>query len=138
MKKSIILFGSIALLSTTMLSSCSSDQNTEKETASELKTEIVETKNEVSDEIWTAYKDEIQGRIDANKDRISNLRDAKRDANSKLSKEEYKAKIDELQDRNQRLREKLAEYPMNRTDWEEFKAGVNEEVGSIGRSLDEI
>lgn len=138
MKKSILLFGSLALFTSSLLSSCDSTKSTSNDTVEEMKTDVVTAKNEVTEEVWETYRKETQDKIDANKDRIATLRDAKRDVDSKITKEEYKAKIDDLQDRNQRLREKLADYPMHRTDWDAFKADVNKEVGDIGQSLDNI
>lgn len=138
MKKSTILFASIALISFSALASCDAPKSSDNEDMREIKTEVVETKNEISDEVWEAYKREIQGKIDANKDKIAALREAKSDTKSNVTKEEYKQQIDDLQDRNQKLREKLADYPLHRTDWEQFKADVNKEAGAIGQALDNL
>lgn len=129
--------------------SCSSPQQKEEhanEQVAEAREDLAEARREavdahqeaVSDAEWQSFKNQTNAQIDANQALISELRKKKRKADNEMTEEAFKAHIDELQQQNAQLRERLNDYEKNRGDWGRFKAEYNNSMDELKQSLEDM
>lgn len=144
MKKSIQALGIAALLMTPMLISCESQaQKDEKVKAAQA--ELDQLTEDAADkaakdkqkEEWALYKRETNDRIQANADRIADIR-VKKSSAGKMMSAVHAAKIDALQTRNNDLRARLDAYEKENSDWEVFKRDMKKELDEIGKTFEEL
>ena len=91
-----------------------------------------------SAEEWEAFKAETKSKIDANQALIGELRKKKRKADNEMTEDAYKAKIDELQEHNKQLRDRMDAYESNKSDWATFKSQYNADMDELDRSLNDL
>lgn len=144
MKKSIQTLGLVAFLLTPMLMSCETQaQKDEKVKAAQA--ELDQLTQDAADqaakdkqkEEWALFKRETNDKIQANADRIAEIR-VKKSASGKVMSAVYAAKIDALQTRNADLRTKLDAYEKENSDWETFKREFNHDMDEIGKALEDL
>lgn len=144
MKKSIQMLGLVAFLLTPMLMSCETQaQKDDKVKAAQA--ELDQLTKDAADkaakdkqkEEWAVYKRETNEKIQANADRIAELR-VKKSTSGKVMSAVYAAKIDALQTRNSELRAKMDAYEKENSDWEAFKRDVQAELDAIGKAFEEL
>jgi chromosome segregation ATPase len=151
MKKSILIWSTAAmsLLAAGTVVSCSSPQQKEEnaqEQVAEAKEDLAEARQDaaeaheeaVSDAEWQAFKDQTNAQIDANQALIGELRKKKRKADNEMTEDAFKAHIDELQEQNKQLRQRLNDYEKNRGDWGRFKAEYNNSMDELKQSLEDM
>lgn len=150
MKKTILMLTMAAFVAgTATLTACSSPAEKEakaEEHVQDAKQDLVAAQqnatqasiNAANAEEWQAFKNETNAKIDANQSMISELRKMKRKADNDMTEAAYKAKIDELQERNKLLRERMDAYETNKSDWATFKSKFNSDMDDLGRSLKDI
>lgn len=151
MKKTMLSFTAVAMLlsGTTAWIGCASPAQKEenaKEEVAEAKEDLAEAQQDAAEatakaasaEEWQAFKTETQAKIDANQSLISELRKRKRKADNEMTEDAYKAKIDELQERNKQLRDRMDAYETNQSDWNTFRQQYNSDMDELGRSLDDM
>ncbi|MCF8256403.1 MAG: hypothetical protein K9J06_02555 [Flavobacteriales bacterium] len=144
MKKSIQILGMAALMLTPMLISCeTAAQKEEKVKAAQLELDQLtkdaadKAAKEKQAEEWAVFKQETNAKIQANADRIAELR-VKKSTSGKVMSAVYAAKIDALQTRNSELQARLEAYEKENSDWEVFKADVKRELDEIGQAFEDL
>jgi len=151
MKKSILTLTAATMMiaGTALWTSCSSPAEKEenaKEEVVEAKQDLAEAQHDAAQataqaataEEWQAFKNETNAKIDANQAIIGELRKKKRKADNEMTEEAYKAKIDEIQEHNKQLRDRMDAYESNKTDWATFRTQYNADMDEVNRSLNDM
>jgi len=145
MKKSLLKIATIALLATTFITSCqdSTKKETEaREDVEEARTELNDAKTELANERkaateqeWQSFKESTNTTINQNEKRIMELR-AQMKKTGQAMDEQYARKINELEEKNREIKEKINAYQNDANDdWEAFKKEYNSDMDDLGRSL---
>lgn len=150
MKKTILTLGIASMFAgTALMTSCASPAQKEenaKEEVQDAKQDLAEAQQDATKatikaanaEEWQAFKNETNAKIDANQALIGELRKKKRKADNEMTEDAFKAKIDELQERNKQLRQRMDDYEANQSDWATFKSQYNNDMDELGRSLNDM
>jgi predicted RNase H-like nuclease (RuvC/YqgF family) len=151
MKKTMLTLtlATFMLAGTTAWTSCSSPAQKEenaKEEVVDAQQDLNEAKQDAATataqaataEEWEAFKNETKSKIDANQALIGELRKRKRKADNEMTEDAYKAKIDELQEHNKQLRDRLDAYESNKSDWGTFRSQYNADMDELNRSLNDL
>ncbi len=144
MKKSIYSMGLAALMLTPMLISCETQEHKDGQVQA-AQAELDQLTKDAADkaakdkqaEEWAAFKQETLTRIQANTDRIAELR-VKKAKPGKVLDPLYAAKIDALQERNNDLRGRLDAYEKENSDWESFKREFNSDMEGLGKAFEDL
>lgn len=133
MYKKIIYMSITALSLTAVLASCETKtkkvENAQTEVA-EAQEELKEAKLELNAE-YPAFKVDAENRIMANENRIAELQ-AILNKPGKLPLDPLRKKqIDDLQERNAKIKSRLYNYETERTDWIIFKKEFNHDMDAI-------
>lgn len=144
MKKSIQALGITALMLTPMLMSCET-QAQKDDKVKTAQAELDQLTKDAADkaakdekkEEWAVYKREVNDKIEANADRIADIR-VKKSTAGKMMSAVHAAKIDALQTRNNDLRARLDAYEKENSDWEVFKREVKQELEEMGKTFEEL
>jgi chromosome segregation ATPase len=83
---------------------------------------------------WSDFRLTAREQIEANKARIAELRDKKREKGKALDSA-YQEEIDRLEERNDRLRARVDDYDKYHSDWETFKREFNRDMDELGEAL---
>jgi septal ring factor EnvC (AmiA/AmiB activator) len=123
-----------------LLRSCQSPAKKEKEAQENVK-EAQEDLNEAkrdmaTEEEWQQFKDEINSKIEANENRIAELK-AERKRNEKTYDSLYSKNIDDLEKRNKELKNRVTDYK-NDNDWQSFKRELDYQVNEVDRSVNDM
>jgi hypothetical protein len=118
--------------------SCGNKQK-EADDATEVDVNIKDTDTDGEmDADYTIIREEYDQRIQENKDRIRELREAKRDGKQEVDAA-YEAKIDELEQRNEEMRNRLSQYEKtDRTGWERFKEEFRHDMDELGEAIGDL
>jgi chromosome segregation ATPase len=147
MKKSILIRLMSAFLVVVVLLSCESSTQKVKDAQDD----VVEAKEELNEankeldkanekhlEDVEAYRKVIAEKIEANNQQIIVLKEriAKKD---KITKEDFKKRVDEVEEKNRLLLEKLNNYKMNgKSNWEVFKIEFNRDMDELGKAFKDL
>ena len=86
---------------------------------------------------WKDYKAAVDVRIARNNDRIHDLKIMIKKPGVVLDAMREK-RIDELKERNAKLRSMIADYKNDHTDWVVFKTDIDKQLDEVSKSLDEM
>ncbi|MCL6460652.1 MAG: hypothetical protein I4O51_02115 [Flavobacterium micromati] len=145
MKKSFLKFASVALLATTFITSCQDSTKKEaeaRENVDEAKTDLDEAKTELAnarktatEQEWQSFKESTNATVEQNEKRIIDLK-MQMKRTGKSMDEQYAKKINELEQKNREIKEKVNTYKNEASDdWETFKKEYNRDMDDLGRSL---
>ncbi len=145
MKKSIII---LALVAGTTFTACKNNAEKEAEAVEEVQdanADLNSVKEEANadmvvkanDAEWQAYKIESNRTIDQNETRITELQMAMKKP-GKTFDEAYKNSIDDLQEKNMKLRTKIVDYENNQTDWASFKREFESDMTELGNAMNDL
>ena len=145
MRKSAIFLATAALLVGVSTSGCKSNSEKEADAVENVQSasdnlEIVENDakldaaNKANDAEWQTFKEEASTSIDANQTRIDELNVAMNKAGNTFD-ESYKKSINDLKEKNELLKSKIADYENNQTDWDSFKREFNSDMAEIGQAF---
>lgn len=145
MKKSIFI---VALLAGIVLISCKS--NTEKEAdAMEDVQEANENMDSISDDVkndaiskandieWQTYKSEANNTINTNEERIAELKIAIKKTGNTFDAS-YRKSINDLENKNASLKNKISDYENNQTDWASFKREFDSDMTELGQAFKDL
>lgn len=148
MKKTTLIVTLTALLAVFNFMSCKSSKEEKMEDAQENIEEAKEdvaaannmdnsaTSGTVTVEEWNSYRAGIDARIQANNERIADLKQKIKQPGKVLDNNRQK-RIDELEARNAKLKQQLADYKVEAGGWVTFKADIDRELDEISKSIDE-
>ena len=85
---------------------------------------------------WTAYRKDVEVRIARNNDSIQDLKIKMKKPGVALDNMRER-RIDELQERNAKLKAQLASYKYNSSDWVTYKSELDKELDQLSKDLDE-
>ncbi|SHG21772.1 hypothetical protein SAMN05444372_103224 [Flavobacterium micromati] len=145
MKKSFLKFASVALLATTFITSCQDSTKKEaeaRENVDEAKTDLDEAKTELAnarktatEQEWQSFKESTNATVEQNEKRIIDLK-MQMKRTGKSMDEQYAKKINDLEQKNREIKEKVNTYKNEASDdWETFKKEYNRDMDDLGRSL---
>jgi hypothetical protein len=145
MKKTRILMVILSILSMGLFTRC--DTNKEKTEAAEVN--LKDAENEFSDaksketsdsmklvsvEEWALFKQATESKIQAHEIRIAFLKKSLKESQSKSTKDQL-LQIDELEQRNKSLRERMETYEKVQSDWIRFKTEFGKDMDQLGTSV---
>lgn len=139
MKKGLIFLSGLAFTAAVVCNACQSkEQKVEdaKEEVQDAKQDLREAQQELNSE-YPAFKTDAEQKIDANKQRIAELRD-KINTGGKPLDEAREKRIQELEKQNDDLRARLYGYEKERSDWESFKREFNHDMDELGNSIQDL
>ena len=90
-----------------------------------------------NDQEWQTYKAEANKTIAENEIRIAELQKAINKPGNSFDAT-YKKSITDLNDRNTTLKNRIADYENNQTDWETFKREFNSDMEGLGKAFKNI
>jgi Skp family chaperone for outer membrane proteins len=94
--------------------------------------------NEKYNAEFKEYKLEQEKMILENKEKIADLKEKKKEVGTE-NRAKYDARIDELEQKNNRLNEKLSKYNYeSKENWESFKNEFNHDMGELGQSFKDL
>lgn len=96
-----------------------------------------ETKKEVVNEEWNAYKFEALEKINKNEIRIAELK-VKKAKKGELLDPLYEKRIENLELKNAELAAKIDKYESEQSDWEKFKREFNHDMDELGNALQDF
>ena len=145
MKKSFFKIAAVALIASTFIISC--QDSTKKETEAredveeartdlnEAKTELAVARKAATEKEWQSFKESTNSTINENEKRIIALRTQMKKTGQSMD-EQYGKKINELEEKNREIKEKVNTYKNDASnDWEAFKKEYNSDMDDLGRSL---
>ncbi len=145
MKKSFIILATAMFIAGTSLTSCKS--NSEKEAESMGQKDYVNGVSELpedeasatkaNDAEWQTFKKNAGMTIDANQTQIEALTTAMNKAGNSFDAN-YKASINSLQEKNESLKSKIADYENNQTDWDSFEREFNSDMTELGQAFKDL
>lgn len=145
MKKTIMFTATMSSLLFVALSGCeSNNQKTQeaKENVSKATSELAKAQlNAEMDSMrmvnvaeWELFKNETDGKIQANEIRIAYLRKSLKQSKQAVTKE-MNVKISELEEKNKELKSRLVTYDKVQGDWIEFKREFSKDMDQLGSAL---
>jgi uncharacterized lipoprotein len=145
MKKTIMFTATMSSLLFVALSGCeSNNQKTQeaKENVSKATDELAKAQlNAEMDSMrmvnvaeWELFKNETDGKIQANEIRIAYLRKSLKQSKQTATKE-MNVKISELEEKNKELKSRLVTYDQVQGDWIEFKREFSKDMDQLGSAL---
>jgi len=140
MKKSILVFTSVTLLSGMVFLGCESSSekvDTAEQAVTDANNELDQANQEYLADIEN-YRTETSSKIEANNQSIAdfNLRIAKE---KKEVKEDYKKKIAELESKNSDMKKKMDEYKADgKEKWEAFKTEFSHDMDELGAAFKDL
>jgi hypothetical protein len=145
MKKVILALGAIAVMAVTIASSYGQepDKKSQKarENLKEAKTDVVDAKQDlkqaqmdsVSD--YQNFKKESDAKIKDNEKSIADLK-VKSAKIEQKNKAAYEKKVNDLEQKNTKLKDELADYKEGSPDkWTSFKNEFNHDINELGRAI---
>ena len=145
MKKTILSLALTTFIAGTVLVGCK--ESSKKEEAAQenvqdaradldhAKEELSEAKRAATEQEWKAFKESTNATIAKNEIRIAEMKaDLKK--TGKNIDTEYSKKIQELEEKNKEIKNKLETYKNDaNSDWQSFKKEFNDDVNDLGTSL---
>ena len=139
-KKAILAVAAVAMVSGTVLTSCS----TSSEKLEDAKENVVKANKELdnANEEYLAdvenYKKEITAKINGNKKSIAEF-DERIAKEKKEVKADYKKKMAELRKQNSDLKKKMDDYKIEgKEKWESFKNEFNHDMDELGKAVKDL
>lgn len=140
MKKSIVTLGILTSFLAGSVTSCKDAETKVIDTQEEVldaRVDMMESKNE-ADEALENYRLEVYETISENNKKIHDLRVREIKGNTS-DKENYKSRIDELEEKNEALKSKLDAYTsFDATNFETFKNEMEANTQALERELQEL
>lgn len=140
MRKSILLFTFIAVVSSLMYTSCKSSSE-KVENAEEKVTEAEQNLNDAQQEYQADldnYRMQTASTIETNNRNIAEF-NARIENEKNEVRAEYRTKIAELEAKNNEMKQKLDNYQSEGKDqWESFKNEFNRDMDQLGRSISDL
>lgn len=148
MKKTLITFVAIMLVTVTIFTSCQSSAQKEKVAEENLQgaQKDLEKAQDNADEDaaktakaedWRIFKLDAEAKIKANEIRIAGIRE-KMKTSGKAPDAIYQTKIDLLEQQNKNMTARIEAYTKTQSDWEEFKREFNHDMDQLGEALKDI
>lgn len=141
MKKTLFYAALIALVSGSIFTSCQSKEKKVEnatENVQDAKQELKQAQSELSAE-YPAFRTSEDAKIDENKQHLAELREKLNSPGNVSLNEMRKKRIEELEQRNNDLRNKLYSYENERsTDWAAFKSEINTDMESIAAAIKDL
>jgi hypothetical protein len=145
MKKSIMFTATMSSLLFVALSGCESNnqktleakENVSKATDELAKAQLnaeMDSMRMVNVAEWELFKNETDGKIQANEIRIAYLRKSLKQSKQTATKE-MNVKISELEEKNKELKSRLVTYDQVQGDWIEFKREFSKDMDQLGSAL---
>lgn len=145
MKKTIMFTAAMSSMLFVALSGCeSNNQKTQeaKENVSKATDELAKAQlNAEMDSMkmvniaeWELFKNETDGKIQANEIRIAYLRKSLKQSKLAVAKE-MNMKISELEEKNKELKSRIVTYDKVQGDWIEFKREFSKDMDQLGSAL---
>jgi TolA-binding protein len=138
MKKSIFTLAAMSLLMTgAIFTSCNSATQKEDNTTTEQQDAIAEEQVVATAEEWQEFKTDAEAKIKRNEIRIEELT-VQMNKPGQVFDDLYKNRIQELQQQNKDLQNRIDAYDKSHTDWEKFKREFNHDMDELGDALKNI
>ena len=145
MKKTILSLALTTFIAGTVIVGCK--ESSKKEEAAQenvqdaradlddAKEELSEARRAATEQEWKAFKESTNATIAKNEIRIAEMKaDLKK--TGKNIDTEYSKKIQELEEKNKEIKNKLETYKNDaNSDWQSFKKEFNDDVNDLGTSL---
>jgi phosphoenolpyruvate-protein kinase (PTS system EI component) len=137
MKNRFLILAMAGLLSGTLYTACNNSEKRVEEAAED----VADAQKKLDDaeakfaEEWENFKMENEKRIQENETEISNYREMEKADPTWSNK--YRVRIDELETRNNALRDKIRNYEAEkrRDKWESFKEEFKHDMDELGTAL---
>lgn len=149
MKKAIFIFVAATMfIAGTIFTGCqSSDQKVEDAQAKvqDAKQELNAAKNDASAEAqkaanaeaWKTFRSEAEVKIRANELYIAELKEKMKKSGKKLDAL-YAKSIDELEQKNIDLKNRIEAYDKSQSDWESFKREFSHDMEELGKAMKDL
>lgn len=145
MKNSIFM---LALIAGTLFTGCKNNEE-KKEDAVEDVIEASDDLNKVNNDInkdamtkandaeWQTYKMAANKTIMENETRIAELQTAMKKPGKNFD-DSYKSSIEDLEEKNTSLKNRINDYENNQTDWDTFKREFDSDMEGLGKAFKNI
>ncbi|HEX2548413.1 MAG TPA: peptidase M23 [Gammaproteobacteria bacterium] len=137
----MLALATAAFMSSVLFTSCQQSNSQKLERSQEKVSDAQQDLNKANNDYMMDvenYKRDLRARIDENDRKIDQLQTEKKYQKGE-TKEAYKARIDNLKDRNRELRKRLDDYqPDNKESWEQFKREFNHDMDEFANSFKDI
>lgn len=148
MKKTLVTFVTIILVTGTIFTSCQSSAQKEKVAEENLqgaKQDLEVAQNKADEdsiktanaENWRIFKLDSEAKIKANEIRIAGIRE-KMKVSGKVPDAVYQTKIDLLDQQNKNMTARINAYIKTQSNWEEFKREFNHDMDELGEALKDL
>jgi hypothetical protein len=139
----MICLGTVVLL--TACQSSAQKEETAKQDVVDAKKDLKSIEQESADAkqkdadaaAWKVFKAETELKINANDQKIAELR-AEKSKPGKMLDKMYEKRIENIATKNAEMRGRLISYDHAPTDWELFKTGFNHDMDELGESIKNI
>jgi|ERR1035437_8493205 chromosome segregation ATPase len=137
MKKTIYILAVALFAGGTIITGCKSSPEKAELNVSEAKTDLAKAETDYTAAIQD-LRTETDSKIAANDKRIAELREKKESAN-KVTRDNCKMRIAELEQKNKDMKKRMDEYKDNgKEGWESFKREFNHDMDELGKSLNDF
>lgn len=145
MKKTILNLALTTFIVATVLVGCQDKSKQEaeakenvenaKENLDDAKAELSVARRAATEQEWQAFKDSTNATIKQNEIRIAEMK-AELKKTGKTIDSEYSKKIQELEEKNKEIKNKLEVYKNDtNSDWQSFKKEFRHDMDDLGQSL---
>lgn len=138
MRKTFMFCAIASLVTAFSFFSCgSNDYEADKQKVEDAREDLQDAQRKFNEE-YPAYVRVAEEKIAANEKRIAELRTKLNEPGKAPLDEMRKKKIDNLEQKNIELRNKLQAYDKESSDWEAFKREFNHDMESIGEAFEDL
>ena len=142
MKKSILILAVSMFITDAILTGCGNPSPEQKvENAQNNVTEANKQLDKANQEYLADmdnYRKETDAKVAANDKIIADLK-ARIDMQKKEAQDEYKKKIDELEQKNAEMKKKIGDYKAEgKEKWEQFKAECNHDMDGLSKAFNDL
>ena len=141
MKHSMFFLAAMGIVAAILLTGCekTSEQkvNNANENVGTAKQDLKDAQTEAAAE-WQTFKNESEQQIAANEKRIDAFKEKMDKAGPKM-KAKYDKDVENLEQRNRDLKQKLEDYKdEGPSKWQEFKTNFKRDMDAIGKTMTDI
>ncbi len=145
MKKSIFM---LAIMAGALFTSCKNNSEKEDdavEKVADANENLDTVQNQVANDAatkandaeWQTYKAEANKTISENDARILELQTAMKKPGNNFD-DAYRKSISDLEKKNKALKNKIADYENNQTDWDTFKREFDSDMAGFGKAFKDL
>jgi outer membrane murein-binding lipoprotein Lpp len=137
MKTKYFILASLLLIAGSLFTGCNNNRENAKDNVKQANQDMIDAQAQF-DKDWQQFKSDVELRINANQQKIDDLKAAMKTTSAKF-KAKYENEVLTLEQKNIELKKKLNDFKYEgKSNWEEFKVTFNKDMDTVSNALNDI